>query len=160
VIPADENPDGDPAVDRTALRRVRELRAGPVPDPGELYWAGFAPRLRQRLPAPTRAWVPWTGMAAAACLLLLTWMGGRPALQSPTPADPDPGLAILDTWGPERVDSALDQVLGEADTDLLAAEIPELTLKDKRDLLESLREELSRTGTPVPPGLKPSPGPA
>ena len=58
------------------------------------------------------------------------------------------------------MDGALDQILGETGADLLAAEIPALTLAAKQDLLDSLREELSQAGAPSAPGLNPSPGPA
>lgn len=143
-----------------ALRRVEELRNSAVPDPGERYWAGFASRVHLRLPSSAPRWVPWAGMAAAASLMLLMWIGGRAITLSPMPDHPDSGLAVLATWEEDLVDGALDQILGETGADLLAAEIPALTLAAKQDLLASLREELSRAGAPAAPGLIPNPGPA
>ncbi|MCZ6833347.1 MAG: hypothetical protein O7F11_06345 [Acidobacteria bacterium] len=156
-----DNPGDMDANQAAALSRVEKLRDRTVPDPGELYWAGFTRRVHLRLPSPARRWVPWAGMAAAAAsLMLVMWIGGRTISPSPTTGDSDQGLAILATWEEERVDGALDQILGETGADLLAAEIPALTLAAKQDLLDSLREELSQAGAPSAPGLNPSPGPA
>lgn len=160
MTPRHHNP-GDMDPDQAAaLRRVEKLRESTVPDPGELYWAAFTRRVHMRLPSAAPLWVPWAGMAAAASLMLVMWIGGHAITLSPAPGDSDPELAVLATWEQDRVDGALDQVLGETGPDLLAGEIPDLTLADKQDLLDSLREELSRAGSPPAQDLNPGPGPA
>ncbi len=86
-----DNPGDMDANQAAALSRVEELRDRTVPDPGELYWAGFTRRVHLRLPSPARRWVPWAGMAAAAAsLMLVMWIGGRTISPSPTTGDSDP----------------------------------------------------------------------
>jgi len=158
VTPHRDN-GGDLDLDQaTALGQVEALRDGPVPDPGEAYWAGFTARVRRRTPAPARAWVPWAGLATAAGLMLVMWMGGRALTQAP--AQPDQGLMVLTTWEEDRVEIALDQVLGETGTDPLAGEIAEMPLADKQALLNTLRDELAGAAPPRAPTLAPDPGPA
>jgi len=148
--------------DRKALQQVEALRDAPVPDPGPLYWAAFQDRVQQRLAAgpAARRWVPWAGMAVAATLLMLMWIGGR--VLQPRPATSPPGeatLTALDTlngWEDDHLDGALDLILGEGSTGALAGDLQDLTQDEKQALLESLRSELSQPSDPVPAGQGPA----
>jgi hypothetical protein len=148
--------------DRDALQQVEALRDAAVPDPGPLYWAAFQGRLQERLAAgpPARRWIPWAGMAVAATLVMLMWMGGRVLEHHPDTVLPGEAaltaLDMLNAWEGDHLDGALDLILGERPTGVLAGDLQDLTLDEKQALLENLRDELSRSAAPVPAGQGPA----
>jgi hypothetical protein len=91
------------------------LSEASVPDPGEVYWRSFLPRLRHRiavegLPAPQgRRRGAWSTAATAASFLLaaLVFLGGSP------PEDTAARIRFTEaasTIAPERMEETLDWV--------------------------------------------------
>ena len=96
------------------------LEAGPVPDPGPVYWASFQKRLRQRLQSRQRARRIWTvaaGLAAAALLALgmSVWVergsGGASRVVPVAGAGSGAGAGVSEeSLAEARLDAALDRL--------------------------------------------------
>ena len=143
---------------RRARRLLKSLRSGPVPDPGDDYWASFAARVRARqteseaappaVSRPPRAaagWGGWAlGLAASLALAGVLWQGAGPERD----VEPDDPITAerLEALPAEVFDRALDGVIGPEGDETGGAD--ELGDEDRRRLLESLRLEVAETSSP------------
>jgi anti-sigma factor RsiW len=104
------------------MRRLdASLRSGPVPEPGDAYWRGFADRVASRLassPAPeslyerSTAWlfrggrVAWLRAAGALAMLTLVAMFAARGVRTPTPPTPDAAAPQASAPAPAEPDVA------------------------------------------------------
>ncbi|MFQ5766885.1 MAG: hypothetical protein ACE5ID_02750 [Acidobacteriota bacterium] len=147
--------------------RIRDLMAAmqaeDVPDPGASYWSSFSVRLHEGLarqaPAHRLHWRPlaaWGSLAAA--LLLMAWLvpmksgpaqdslSAPPAKMAKTAADPhlkDPLILDLQEADPVELQGTLDSYLGDEGSLEFATQLEDMTLEERRTLLQHLLAELS-----------------